>query len=176
MTFEYVVKKNRSMRGVRISVHQDGRVLVSKPWFVTNGMVEKYVEERRVWIESKLEHFKQNPVTILSKGGKKEYLEHRADARRLVLERLVFFNTYYNFSFKKVSIKNQRTRWGSCSKRGNLNFNYKIFFLPPDLCDYIIVHELCHLRELNHGKNFWKLVSEKIPDYKSKIKKLKKIR
>ena len=84
-------------------------------------------------------------------------------------ERVEYFNKIYNFSFNKILIKNQKTRWGSCSNKGNLNFNYKILFLPEALRDYIIVHELCHLKEFNHSKNFWKLISRAIPDY-SEIK------
>jgi len=79
---------------------------------------------------------------------------------------LEYFNTFYNFKWGRVTIRNQKTRWGSCSKKGNLNFNYKIALLKPSQADYIIVHELCHLKEFNHGKNFWSLVAQTIPDYK----------
>jgi predicted metal-dependent hydrolase len=73
---------------------------------------------------------------------------------------------FYNFSYNKVFIKNQRTRWGSCSSNRNLNFNYRIINLAPELQDYLIVHELCHLQEFNHGQAFWNLVGLQIPNYK----------
>lgn len=96
-------------------------------------------------------------------------------ARELVLARLRDFNQHYQLSWKRVAIRNQRRCWGSCSSLKNLNFSYKILFLPPELADYIIVHELCHLKELNHGPNFWSLVAEQVPDYKARIRTLKQI-
>ncbi|HTH92921.1 MAG TPA: M48 family metallopeptidase [Candidatus Paceibacterota bacterium] len=94
------------------------------------------------------------------------YKKYKEEARVLVHARLEHFNQYYNLPYKKVFIKNPKTRWGSCSSAGNLNFSYKILFLDPALQDYLIVHELCHLKQFNHSKAFWDLVSEQIPDYK----------
>ncbi len=97
---------------------------------------------------------------------RKEYLKYKALASIIAEERMRYFNEFYNYKWKKIFIKNQKTRWGSCSKRGNINFNYKIALLPPKISDYIIVHELCHLGEFNHSQNFWNLVAKTIPDYK----------
>ena len=77
------------------------------------------------------------------------------------------------FNWKKVAIKNSKTRWGSCSSRKNLNFSYKIINLESVAQDYLIVHELSHLIEMNHSENFWKLVSMAVPDFKSIRKKIK---
>ena len=105
----------------------------------------------------------------------KHYLEHKELARELALARLEHFNQHYSFSWKRVAIRNQRTCWGSCTSLKNLNFNYKIIFLPPHLQDYLIVHEMCHLAELNHGPNFWNKVSEMLPEYKKNMKELRVI-
>jgi predicted metal-dependent hydrolase len=94
-------------------------------------------------------------------------------ARGIVTEGVEYFAALYGVQYGKIFIKNQQTRWGSCSSRGNLNFNYRIALLRPELQDYLIVHELCHLREMNHGKKFWDMVSEQIPDYKALDKELK---
>ncbi len=109
----------------------------------------------------------------MRRGTKRHFDKYKKEARVLVMDRLTFFNAHYNFVYKKVFIKNQKTRWGSCSQRGNLNFNYKIALLPVNLADYLIVHELCHLKEFNHGRQFWSLVGEKIPDYKKLRKELR---
>lgn len=109
------------------------------------------------------------------KGKRSEYLKYKEVARELVRNRLEYWNQFYNFKFGRVAIRNTKTRWGSCSKRGNLNFSYKLALLPAHLSDYVIVHELCHLGEFNHSQKFWNLVEEAIPDYKEKVKELKKI-
>jgi predicted metal-dependent hydrolase len=105
-----------------------------------------------------------------------QYLLHKEAARVLAKERLAFWNAHYGFRIGKVAIRNQRSRWGSCSKKGNLNFNYRIAFLPAHLSDYIIVHELCHLREFNHSMRFWDLVAKAVPDWKTCRAELRKIR
>jgi predicted metal-dependent hydrolase len=92
-------------------------------------------------------------------------IQKREHARIFVENRLSYFNKIYNFKINRVAIKNTFTRWGSCSSKGNLNFNYKVVYLRPELADYLIVHELCHLGELNHSKRFWLLVSKTIPDF-----------
>ena len=94
------------------------------------------------------------------------YIKYKKDAAILVKERLGYFNTFYNYKLGRVAIRNQKTRWGSCSKKGNLNFNYKIVLITPKQADYIIVHELCHLKEFNHSQRFWDLVAKAVPDYK----------
>lgn len=95
----------------------------------------------------------------------KHYLEHKEKARELLLARLSYFNEHYGFEWNRVAVRNQRRCWGSCSSLKNLNFNYKILFLPPHLQDYIVVHEMCHLVELNHGVRFWQLVEQTMPEY-----------
>lgn len=106
------------------------------------------------------------------KRPSKIYLENKEKARTQVLERLGYFNQFYGFKWNCVSIKNTKRRWGSCSKKGNLNFCYKIALIPQELADYVIVHELCHLGQFNHSKGFWALVKETVPDYKWRRKRL----
>lgn len=105
----------------------------------------------------------------------KHYLAHKEAARVLVHSKLVYWNQFYCFSYNRVSIRNQRRSWGSCTSLGNLNFSYKLLFLPEHLQDYIIVHELCHLDELNHGKSFWLLIGQQIPEYRQCVLDLKNI-
>lgn len=102
--------------------------------------------------------------------------DHREYARRFVHVRISQLNAVYNFSFNRIAIRNQRTRWGSCSKQKNLNFNYRVALLPPHLADYIIVHELCHLQELNHSPDFWALVSRAVPNHRELRRELRGIK
>ncbi|HEY5383150.1 MAG TPA: M48 family metallopeptidase [Candidatus Paceibacterota bacterium] len=109
----------------------------------------------------------------------KSRAEHKllgAAARALVTERLDYFNRHYGFIYGKVFIRNTRTRWGSCSSRGNLGFNYRIIKLSPHLADYIVVHELCHLKEFNHSPQFWALVAETVPEWKLLRRELRRHR
>jgi len=101
-------------------------------------------------------------------------IKKREQARRFVEYRINYFNKFYNFEINRIAIKNTSTRWGSCSSKNNLNFNYKIIYLRPALADYLIVHELCHLGELNHSKRFWALVYKTIPDYVNINKELRR--
>jgi len=100
-------------------------------------------------------------------------VKKREQARNLVLARLAYFNQFYNFKINRVAIKNTYRRWGSCSSKGNLNFNYKIIYLRPELADYLIVHELCHLGEFNHSLKFHALVAKTIPNYVKVNKELR---
>jgi predicted metal-dependent hydrolase len=104
---------------------------------------------------------------------RREYLKYKEQARALVLQKLIVLNESFGFEYDRVSIRNQRSCWGSCSKKGNLNFNYKILFLPPRAQDYVLVHELAHLKEFNHSKDFWALVASVVPEYASLRKELK---
>ncbi len=109
------------------------------------------------------------------KSGRAKYLEFKEPARRLVYDRLAFFNSFYNFKFNRVAIRDQRRCWGSCSSGANLNFNYRIIALPIELADYLIVHELCHLAEMNHSFKFWQLVGQAMPDWRQRRRALKKV-
>jgi predicted metal-dependent hydrolase len=115
-------------------------------------------------------------VKSFRKKSDAEYKELKEKARTLIHERLKHYNAYYNFSYNKVAIRNQKSRWGSCSARKNLNFNYRLVLLSPELLDYVVVHELCHLQEMNHGKKFWDLVARTVPDYKERKVLLLKVK
>jgi|SRR3989338_2734319 len=106
--------------------------------------------------------------------GNKDFLLHKEHALVFAQGRIEYFNSSYQFSVSKICIRNQRTRWGSCSTKGNINFNYKIALLPERLADYVIVHELCHLGEFNHSRRFWALVERTIPDHRELRKELRK--
>lgn len=162
----YIVRRSLRTRSVRLSVYPDGRVVVSAPRFVSLRRIRQFVESRAGWIGDRMNAFRERGVPIADPvRAKKAYLEHKEAARILVHDRLAHFNQIYGFSYKRVCIKNQKTRWGSCSKRGNLNFSYRVALLPPHLTDYIVIHELCHLAEMHHGEAFWQLVARCCPQY-----------
>ncbi|KKQ40998.1 MAG: hypothetical protein US58_C0007G0009 [Candidatus Magasanikbacteria bacterium GW2011_GWA2_37_8] len=155
---EYILKKSWRSRRLRVVIKEDGQVVVSAPHFLRLAIIEKFLHDHTDWIESKVEKMKKMPKVVKIKGGKRHYQEHKEMARILITQKINKLNLVYNFSFVKIAIKNQKRRWGSCSHKGNLNFNYKILFLPDRLAEYIVAHELCHLKQFNHSADFWKLV------------------
>ena len=92
---------------------------------------------------------------------------YRRQARIVIEERLAHWNARYGFTWTRVAIKEQKTRWGSCSRQGALNFNWRLLLAPLPALDYVVIHELCHLREPNHGAGFWALVAQACPDYRA---------
>lgn len=162
---EYTLKVSRRARRMRLAVYCDGSFVVTAPSMMNQGLIEKYIIQKSQWILEKIEYFKSFSGQLLKKSTKKDFLKQKDEAYALAKNRIDHFNKMYRFRFDTINIKNQKTRWGSCSKRGNLNFNYRIVSLPPKLADYIIVHELCHLREFNHSRKFWNLVAKTFPDY-----------
>ena len=154
---------------MRITVYPDGRVVVTKPQRTSSKNIEEFVRKYETWItERRAKLLKRAPLIALPRPRKnsKAYKEARAAARELVTRRLEHFNREYGYTYGTISIRDQKTRWGSCSAKGNLSFNYRIVFLPSELADYLVVHELCHLKEHNHSKRYWELVERAVPDYK----------
>lgn len=176
---EYTVRKYRSAKRLRIAISCDGNCRVTLPWRMSMWSAEKFIQQNSQWVLDKMKAMKKIGCNnLLLKHDKKEYLKVREYARDFVTKRLKKYKEFYGFEYKKIAIRNQKSRWGSCSRKGNLNFNYKIILLPERHADYIIVHELCHLKEFNHSKSFWNLVSRTIPEYKEikkQIKTLQKI-
>lgn len=111
----------------------------------------------------------------IAKKPSKVYLAHREVARALITDRVSHYATKYGFAYGRIAIKDQKRCWGSCSTKNNLNFNYKLIFLPTELLDYIVVHELCHLRHFHHRAEFWEEVGKIIPDYKDRVLQLRTI-
>ena len=103
------------------------------------------------------------------------YLKHKEYAREIITARVHHYAIQEGFVFGRIAIKNQKRCWGSCSTKQNLNFNYKLAFLPLELIDYIVVHELCHLRHFHHQAEFWAEVESIIPEYKERIQALRTI-
>lgn len=172
MNHPYTLKKNPKTKNIRLSIYKNGEVVVTAPPFVDMNIIEKFLHDKTDWIERQLLKFFKRRIQRIT-HTKKEIEEYSQKALVLIEQRLVHFNQHYNFSYKKISIRNQKSRWGSCSSKGSLQFNYKIALLEPELQDYIVVHELCHLGEFNHSERFWALVARTIPQYKECRKKLR---
>jgi predicted metal-dependent hydrolase len=118
-----------------------------------------------MWVFGRLMKRRVRRKRVRSLRERTRFETYKEKARALAHERVTHWCEHLNVTPGRIAIRDQRSRWGSCSTKGNLNFNYRIFFLPIELVDYIIVHELCHLLEFNHGEQFWNHVARILPDY-----------
>jgi predicted metal-dependent hydrolase len=160
------IRRLRRSRRLRMSVQSDGTWIVTVPWRASQTLIDSFIKQNTPWALEKIAHALTHKRKYVPKGNRKDFLAYKKLAHALADARLKHFNQTYNFTYGRISIRNTKSRWGSCSKKYNLNFNYQIATLPPHLADYIIVHELCHCGEFNHSKKFWTLVARTIPDYK----------
>lgn len=159
-------------KNLRVVVKSGGAVLVTRPRFLPEFLVKNFLAQKAGWILDKIEKSK-NKKNLLGSGNRKDFLRFAPLAQNLVFKKIAEFNRFYDFGFNRVAIRDQKTRWGSCSAKKNLNFNYRLALLPGRLVDYIVVHELCHLKEMNHSPSFWRLVAVTIPDYAARRRELK---
>ena len=167
------IRKSKRARRLSLTLHRDGKLVLTLPRFVSYTRGRAFLASKAEWIEEKMTALALRPDMFLLRGGKKEYEASRDLARKLIEKRLAYFQPLYGVSWKRVSVRNQKTRWGSCSQSGTLSFNYRLLWLPPSLRDYVIVHELCHLREFNHSPKFWALIALRFSEYRSLRKELR---
>jgi predicted metal-dependent hydrolase len=172
--FSYFLRRSKHSKKLSIIIQSDAKISIAAPKYIPLYLLERFIVSHADWILGKIEYVRMHPVKQRLGGSYNDYLKHKKMAHALVKKKLEEFSQKYGLSCHKFFIRNQKTRWGSCSSRGILNFNYKLVFLPPHLLDYLLVHELCHLKELNHSNNFWAEVSRVIPDYLSCRRELKK--
>ncbi len=172
---QYTVKKSARARHLRVAIYCDASVVVTVPVNFGEYKIERFLKEKANWVLKKLDYFLRLSKITRIGGGRREYKKYREQAREFARMKVEKINQIYNFSFGKIFIKNHKTRWGSCSKKQNLNFNFKIIFLTERLAEYIVTHELCHLQEFNHSRKFWDLLARAIPDYRQCRKELKKV-
>ena len=161
----YTLKMSSRAKRLRLAVYCDGAFVVTAPKYLSTNIIEQFIIRKSQWVIDKIDYFSSFSRVFKVRNSKNEFIKHKDIALKIAERRISHFNKIYKFDFNKINIKNQKTRWGSCSKKGNLNFNYKIALLPQRLSDYIIVHEICHLGQFNHSQKFWNLIAKAIPDY-----------
>lgn len=177
---EYMVNVIRSKRKtMALQVGLDGTVVARVPNRVAKKEVLRFLDSHAAWIaaaKKKMARRQQekqayrSPYEIpaydsLSKREKDEIWAH-------FMQRLMYYAPKIGVTFERVAIRNQKGRWGSCSSKGNLNFNCRLLFVPDRIVDYVVIHELAHRRFMNHSKAFWKEVEKYMPDYKEQKKLL----
>ena len=168
-----VIRSRR--RTLALQVRQSGEVVVRAPLFVREQEVRRFVEEHLAWIEKQQRKLacaaeKRREIQPLSKAELSGLTEQ---ARRDLTERARLFAPRVGVTYGRISIRHQKTKWGSCSSKGNLNFNCLLMLAPEEVRDYVVVHELCHRKQMNHSEAFWAEVERVLPEYRQARKWLK---
>ena len=172
----FPVKVIRSRRKtISLQITPEGQVLLRSPYGVSKEELQRFVDEKRDWLNKNLQKVQQRQQEA-SHAGSLSLEEIRALADRakdVIPQRVAHFAPLVGVSYGRITIRNQRTRWGSCSGKGNLNFNCLLMLAPPEVLDYVVVHELCHRKEMNHSPRFWAEVARVLPDYQQRRRWLK---
>ena len=163
-----VIKSARKTAAIEIT--RTGEVIVRVPYSVKDKYIQSLLSSKREWIEMKLSDLRitgnrEESVERLTEDGIKKLA---ALAKEVLPQRIAHYAEVLDVKYGKITIRNQKTRWGSCSSKGNLNFNCLLMLCPDNVIDYVVVHELCHLIHHNHSKRFWNEVERVLPDYKKR--------
>ena len=170
-----VIRSNR--KTVAIQVNSDLSVTVRAPRSVSEKDIEEILKKKEAWISKHIEKIKKTKERLEAESTEKltreKVIALAEEALKVIPERVEYFAKVIGVTYGKITVRNQKTRWGSCSSKGNLNFNCLLMLAPPEVLDYVVVHELCHRKQMNHSKAFWLEVEKVLPDYKEARKWLK---
>lgn len=170
-----VIRSNR--KTVAIRVNADLSVTMRVPLAATKRDIEQILKAKEPWIQRHRAEIRRRKEELearhLPKLTDDDIRELAERARKCIPERAAHFARIIGVDYGRITIRNQKTRWGSCSGKGNLNFNCLLMLAPTEVIDYVVVHELCHRKEMNHSAAFWNEVGKVIPDYRKFEKWLK---
>ena len=170
-----VIRSNR--KTVAIQVNSDLSVTVRAPYSASEKDIEEILKKKEAWISRHIEKIKKTKERFEAEPTEKltreKVIALAEEALKVIPERVEYFAKVIGVTYGRITIRNQKTRWGSCSSKGNLNFNCLLMLAPPEVLDYVVVHELCHRKQMNHSKAFWLEVEKVLPNYKEVRKWLK---
>ena len=154
-------------RSIVLSVNSKAEVILKVPYRTTNAEIKRILFERQDWIRTHVARVRSARASAdtLAPLTDEELRQLSRQAAQYIPPRVAMYAERIGVSYGRITIRHQRTRWGSCSTKGNLNFNCLLMLTPPEVIDYVIVHELCHRKEMNHSTRFWALVASVLPNY-----------
>lgn len=162
-------------RSISIRITPEKEILIRVPEWISHRQLDAFLCEKKDWILTTWQSIPEPPVLSIREQNQIAALEKRYKraAHEYIPARVAYFHQFTGGSYDKVTIRDQKTRWGSCSSSGTLSFNYRLMLAPPQILDYVVVHELCHLKHMNHSPAFWQAVADVLPDYKERKQWLK---
>jgi predicted metal-dependent hydrolase len=164
---------NNRAKYLRIHIKPFKGIFVTIPRGISQRKAENFVLSKKEWIKKHLNKVKEFENNVVENRAKIKPVD-RNEAKILLINKLEELTDKFNFSYNRVSIRNQKTRWGSCSSKNNISLNCNLINLPEKLIDYVILHELVHTRVKNHGADFWKEMGKYIEDPRALNKELKR--
>lgn len=162
-----------SRRTLAVQILSGGQVKVRAPRRTSKSAIDRFLIEKQDWILKHLTKAAEEAAPTpppLPEQERRRYIEL---ARDIFTRKTAYYASIMKVTYGRISIREQKTRWGSCSSKGNLNFNWRLIFAPEEVLDYIVVHELAHRREMNHSPAFYRIVESVLPDYKKEQKWLR---
>lgn len=160
-----VIIERGNRKTLTLQVTQELQLWIKAPIRMSEREIVRFINQRTFWIYKQAKRMQKDSELRVSRSDKEIY-ELREKARMVLAERTEFFARKLGVTYSKIRIGNQRTRWGSCSSKGTISYNWKLILMPEEVRDYVVLHELCHLLEMNHSSRFWKIVEETMPNYK----------
>ena len=176
LTYRIVRSERKTLS---VSIPPDCTITVRAPRSVSDSQIRRFLIEKQHWLITKYLEAKQKQETIpcsdLTDTQRAALTRRYIDAAKEYFpKRVAYFHQFTGGTYSRITIRDQKTRWGSCSSKGTLSFNWRLMLAPPAILDYVVVHELCHLRHMDHSPAFWQAVGEVFPDYASARKWLRK--
>lgn len=144
---------------------KNGELIVRAPRSTSYATIERFVAEHSSWVEKHLAKAEKAAAEALPPLSPEELRALTAEAKRVFSERVAYYAPLVGVDYERITVRHQSTRWGSCSTKGNLNFNCLLLLAPPEVLDSIVVHELCHRKEMNHSRRFYAEVYRVFPNY-----------
>ncbi len=168
-----LIRSNR--RTISLEITPSGQVLLRAPRHISEAEIQTFVEAKSSWLAKHLQRKEEDMDSLQAEG---RYTEEEIErmlklAKQVIPEQDAYYARLMEVTYGRITIRKQKTRWGSCSLEGNLNFNGLLMMVPPEVLDYVVVHELCHRLEMNHSSRFWSQVENVIPNYRKPRKWLK---
>ena len=160
-----------SRKTLAVQIRADGTVIARAPLRMPKDRILCFLSEKASWIRmqqgrmQEREKMRQQARIHLDAAQEKELRER---AKSVLAQRTAYFARQIGVTYGRITVRDQKTRWGSCSQTGNLNFNFRLILAPLEVWDYVVVHELCHRRQMNHSAQFWQEVAQVLPDYRKR--------
>lgn len=167
--YEIIYSKRKTLS---LSVNADGEVIVRAPYKTGKKYIEDFVKEHEAWIE-KAKTKVENKKYSLKEASPEEEKALRRQALKVLPYKVQYYSSLIGVTPGRITVTGARTRFGSCSGKNNLSFSFYLMRFPEEAIDYVVVHELCHILQHNHGKEFYKEIEKILPDYKEREKLLR---